>query len=182
MGGAGSVGGVANATGMPNAFGAPGGAPSPAMSASPARGVPTPAPALAGDVFGGDLFAAPQPQGSPARPPLPVAVADGASPSVSQTNSPARRASKSAFDDLNDSIRAALGSPAKQTGPMAAQAGAGAQGGFGVGVGAPGMPGVAGVPAGAAQFAPGLVGFGSPAKQPSAVAGDLVTVKSVACF
>ncbi|KAK3926190.1 Phosphatidylinositol-binding clathrin assembly protein LAP, partial [Frankliniella fusca] len=149
------------AAGIPNPFDGVGGAPAP----SPAKAAAVP---VAADMFGGDLFGAPQPpapalpQGSPARPPLPVV---GDSPNVSQTNSPARRASKSAFDDLNDSIRAALGSPAKQSGPMAAQ---------GVQAPGPGAPGMAGPP-GAQPFPPaGLVGFGSPAKQPAlAVAGDI---------
>lgn len=166
----GSLGGVTSA-----AFGGPGasGGPSPAvsMSASPARMTGQAQAQAQTDVFGGDFFQAQGPgsQGSPApaRPPLP---SEGSSPQLSQNYSPARRASKSAFDDLNDSIRAALGSPAKQAGPMAAQAGVQGQGlGFAP-QGVVGMP-VAGAPAG---FPPGSgpAGFGSPAKQPLAAAGD----------
>ncbi|XP_052119956.1 phosphatidylinositol-binding clathrin assembly protein LAP isoform X3 [Frankliniella occidentalis] len=152
MMGGGSV--TSAAAGIPNPYEGMGGAPSPARA-------PASAP-VAADMFGGDLFGAAQPHGSPARPPLP-GVAD--SPSVSQTNSPARRASKSAFDDLNDSIRAALGSPAKQTGPMAAQAPAAPVAAVG--------PGVLAGP----QFPPpgaGLAGLGSPAKQPAMAAAGSV--------
>lgn len=163
-----SLGGVTSSAGVPYQYADMAGA----HTASPAK-APATSSAPAADMFGGDLFGASgQPQslqGSPARPPLPQS--EGMSPLPSQSNSPARRASKSAFDDLNDSIRAALGSPAKQTGPMGAQA-PGA-------VGAPGMPGAAGGPGGSfgpgvpgAQFPSGLVGLASPAKQPVAAAGD----------
>lgn len=184
--GAGSLGGVTSAA-IPHPFGggpgpafapaAPGTASvgpsaSPIPSASPARVPPT---AATVDIFGGDLFGAessapqPLPTGSPARPPPP----SDDSPHLSQTNSPARRASKSAFDDLNDSIRAALGtSPAKHA-PMQGQAGQAGQAQAPVPGQLPQMAGVPGVPVvpGSQPPAPGLVGFGSPARQP-AVAGD----------
>ena len=176
-GGGGSLGGVTS-TGIASPFaGGPGPAPALTPSASPAKvpAVAAPAPV---DLFGGDLFgaqpsqpSAPLPMGSgssspsPARPPPP----SGDSPLPSQTNTPARRASKSAFDDLNESIRAALGtSPAKQAPMQAAPAPALGQYPPPPMVGS--VPGVPGVPV-APGAAPGLVGFGSPARQP-AVAGE----------
>lgn len=132
----------------------------------------------------------------PPRPPPPVTAANGTpramSPAVGGA-SPGRPASasaassKSAFDDLNDSIRMALGgSPSRPAPPLAQQQQVSpaqptqqpAQQGFAMfdmggsmgGAGQPMMPGGSVPGYGVPSQAQPPVGFGSPAKQP--MSGD----------
>lgn len=118
------------------------GAPNPFMADF---GPPSNVPVPTGDLFGdtADLFGADgnDPSSAPPRPPPP----SGSTPRSTSPNP-----NKSAFDDLNDSIRMALGSPSRPAQP----------------------PAVAQAPAvGMAQFP--LPTYGSPAKPPVPISGEL---------
>ncbi|XP_076683645.1 phosphatidylinositol-binding clathrin assembly protein lap isoform X4 [Andrena cerasifolii] len=127
----------------------------------------------------------------PPRPPPPATATNGtprpASPSVSGAAAgkplagaaAAAAPSKSAFDDLNDSIRMALGgspsrpAPIAQQPPAAQQAQQPMQQGFGMFDMAAGMPAMnAGPMAGYGIPTQVPAGYGSPAKQPTSAAGQ----------
>ncbi|KAG8317839.1 hypothetical protein J6590_018234 [Homalodisca vitripennis] len=125
------------------------GAPNPFMADF---GPPANAPVPTGDLFGdtADLFSADDPaNASPlknATPPPPRPPP----PSSSTPNTASPTPSKSAFDDLNDSIRMALGSPSRPPQP----------------------PAPAPAPAvGVVQYP--LPSYGSPAKPPMPISGEL---------
>ncbi|XP_054270304.1 phosphatidylinositol-binding clathrin assembly protein LAP isoform X3 [Macrosteles quadrilineatus] len=146
------------------------GAPNPFMADFGPAGTNAPVPTGdlfdSGDLFGGDPGDPNAANNSPLRnpnappPPRPPPPSSGTPRTTSPTPS------KSAFDDLNDSIRMALGSPSRPPVPSAApQPPSGMPGGFdGPPVAIPpGMPGVVGVmPPGGMPYS--LPTYGSPAK------------------